>query len=194
MRKMAAMLRANQFLTYRDLVLATADEDTCRQWMRGNGLLANTKLCLCGGMMTEAFYGRNVLDGGRIWRCPTAGCRRTKGIRHGSLFAGSHLPLRKLLDLVYWWTIDTPVHTVELQTQVDHKTVTDWFSFLRDVCSAELLANPVRIGGVGHTVAIDESLIARRPRGNQQVHNNNNKSNNNNNSNCNSNNNNNGNI
>jgi len=46
--------------------------------------------------------------------------------------------------------------------------VIDWYSFLRDICSRELIANPVQIGGVGHIVAIDESVIARRKPGNAQ--------------------------
>jgi hypothetical protein len=48
---------------------------------------------------------------------------------------------------------------------VDHKTVTDWFNFLRDLCSADLLANPHQIGGQGRIVAIDESVVARAKRG-----------------------------
>jgi transposase-like protein len=54
------------------------------------------------------------------------------------------------------------------QIGVAEKTVIDWYSFLRDVCAADLLAHPYQIGGVGHTVAIDESVIARRKPGNAQ--------------------------
>ena len=48
-----------------------------------------------------------------------------------------------------------------MQLDVDHKTVTDWCSFLRDLCSWDLLANPVQLGGPGHIVAVDESCVAR---------------------------------
>ena len=44
----------------------------------------------------------------------------------------------------------------------------DWYKYLREVCSTELLANPVVIGGPGHVVAIDESVVARRKPGNAQ--------------------------
>ena len=47
------------------------------------------------------------------------------------------------------------------QVGVDRKTCIDWFNFLRDVCSADLLANPRQIGGPGHIVAIDESVVAK---------------------------------
>jgi len=49
---------------------------------------------------------------------------------------------------------------------VDKKTVIDWYMFVRDVCSAELMARPVMIGGPGVTVAIDESVVARAKPGN----------------------------
>jgi len=44
----------------------------------------------------------------------------------------------------------------------------DWTRFLRDVCSADLLAHPQQLGSPGHTVAIDETVVARRKPGNAQ--------------------------
>jgi len=51
---------------------------------------------------------------------------------------------------------------------MNSKTVIDWASFLRDMYSADLLANPQQLGGPGHTVAIDETFIAWRKPGNPQ--------------------------
>ena len=47
--------------------------------------------------------------------------------------------------------------------------MTDWFNFCREVCSADLLANPLQIGGPGAIVAIDESVVARSKPGNAQA-------------------------
>jgi len=52
---------------------------------------------------------------------------------------------------------------------VDGKTVTDWYNFLREVGSAEMVANPMQIGGPGTTVAIDESLVAKAKPGNMHA-------------------------
>ncbi|KAL3119758.1 hypothetical protein niasHT_006448 [Heterodera trifolii] len=46
--------------------------------------------------------------------------------------------------------------------RLDKKTVIDWNCFYRDVCSRWLLAHPIRLGGIGNIVQIDESLVARR--------------------------------
>ena len=44
---------------------------------------------------------------------------------------------------------------------VDHKSVTDWWSFRRDLCSWDLLNNPVQLGGPGRIVTMDETVVAR---------------------------------
>jgi len=44
----------------------------------------------------------------------------------------------------------------------------DWYNFCCDLCSDDLLCNHVVLGGPGHIVAIDETLVARRKPGNAQ--------------------------
>lgn len=43
-----------------------------------------------------------------------------------------------------------------------NSTVVDWKNFLRDVCAEHFHRNPVVLGGVGHTVEIDECMLVRR--------------------------------
>jgi len=47
------------------------------------------------------------------------------------------------------------------QVAVNRKSIIDWYNFCRDLCSDDLLHNPVVLGGPGHIVAIDETLVAR---------------------------------
>ena len=44
--------------------------------------------------------------------------------------------------------------------------VTEWYNFCREVCSADLLANPLQIGGPGAIVDIDKSVVAKSKPGN----------------------------
>ena len=60
--------------------------------------------------------------------------------------------------------------------RLNKQTLIDWSQFFRDICSRWLLDHPIRykmfekrksksnfrLGGVGHTVQIDECLIAKR--------------------------------
>jgi len=48
---------------------------------------------------------------------------------------------------------------------VSTKVAVDWCNFLRDLCSYELLQEPTQLGGPGHTVAINESIVAKRKPG-----------------------------
>ncbi|CAF3281361.1 unnamed protein product [Rotaria sp. Silwood2] len=41
-------------------------------------------------------------------------------------------------------------------------TVVDWKNFCRDICAQYLVNNPMRIGGPGHIVEIDESCFGKR--------------------------------
>jgi len=53
-----------------------------------------------------------------------------------------------------------------IQVGIAHQTAVDWYAFIRDVCSQELLHQPFQLGGPGHTVAIDKTLVARQKPGN----------------------------
>jgi len=44
--------------------------------------------------------------------------------------------------------------------------VTNWFNFMRDVCLADMLRNPIHLGGPGHVVATDVSVVAKAKHGN----------------------------
>ena len=48
---------------------------------------------------------------------------------------------------------------------LSHHTVIDWYNVLREECSAKLIRMPIadkKVGGVGHIVEIDESLMVKR--------------------------------
>ena len=55
---------------------------------------------------------------------------------------------------------------VKLQVGVEDHAVTDWYTFMRDLCSWDLVRNPVQLGSPGHTVAINESVVAKAKPGN----------------------------
>ena len=103
-------------ITLRELVLATSTENDCRQWLRGRGLLAQQMTCSkCYTPIEERVYAR--VSDGVIWRCLTKNCRATVSIGKGSFFDGSHLPLTKLTDLMYYWSMEMSNDQVEYQVK-----------------------------------------------------------------------------
>ena len=45
---------------------------------------------------------------------------------------------------------------------IEHTTVVNFNNYLREICASDLLANPLRIGGPGMNVEIDESQFSKR--------------------------------
>jgi serine/threonine protein kinase len=54
----------------------------------------------------------------------------------------------------YTWSIGLSNAEQEIMASLSTPTVIDWNQFLRDICSQQLIANPIHLGGVGQTVQI----------------------------------------
>ena len=52
-----------------------------------------------------------------------------------------------------------PVTQATKQAKISEKQCIDIYQFMRDVCTAKLLATPIILGGPGTVVQIDESLF-----------------------------------
>ena len=129
-------------------------------FLQQRGVLHNPRMCAnCARPMTL-----NLRDTkGDRWRCSVRGCRTEVGLRKGTWIENSNLPYRNIVLFLYGWSREmTSVEFCKHELGIGHTTVVDWNNFLREVCAAELLANPVVLGGPGRVVEVDESLFARR--------------------------------
>ena len=61
----------------------------------------------------------------------------------------------------YFWANQMSNVTVEIRTK-SHAIVIQWFSYFCDACLHFLMETPIQNGGIGHSVQIDESLVATR--------------------------------
>ena len=104
----------------------------------------------------------HLTDGFR-WRCHKKACRTQLSIRDGSFFSKSRLPLRALVEILYIWARgESTVIKCKTDIGISDPTITDWKNFIRDVCNEMVVVrDPCTIGGVGHTVEIDESLLSK---------------------------------
>ena len=60
------------------------------------------------------------------------------------------------------WAHETSVTTTAELIGIARDAGIQWYPYLRDACSHQLLENPFQIGGEGEIVQIDESLIFKR--------------------------------
>ena len=98
------------------------------------------------------------------WRCNVRDCRQQKQLKSGTWLHGTHLTYRQAVMFIYCWSREYTTHDFrrkELEMESE-TTIVDWNNYMREVCAQVLLADPPRIGGVGLTVEIDESLYVRR--------------------------------
>jgi transposase-like protein len=104
-----------------------------------------------------------VRDARRIdrhaYRCS---CGKQYSVRNGSFFYRSKLSLRKLIHLLLCFSLFTSVSGAVQEVGVDHKTAIQWYQYFRDALVHSLDLDNVVLGGVGHVVEIDESMMTRR--------------------------------
>ena len=83
------------------------------------------------------------------WRCRHKLCEGgrnvERGIRNGSFFEGSRIPLSKLVRILFAWASRKPVSVVVSEEDISAETGVDWYMYCRDVCSAEMLRRPLQV-------------------------------------------------
>lgn len=152
--------------------------------LQSKHVIAAQRQCPCGTAMVLQTR-RDISDGCR-WRCSS--CQKGVSIREGSFFEKSRLPLQKWLILIYWWARQYPVSDAQEEANVSntsaiqvsklttlHKDLKLWtditfvikvYQWLREVCSYRLVNvdPPIKLGGQGVVVDIDESLYRHKPK------------------------------
>ena len=85
------------------------------------------------------------------------------GLRKDACLDNSDLPFRKVALFCYFWSKESiSIKFSKHELGIKKDTVVDWNKFVREVNTADLLANPVVIGGPNTTVEVDKSLFIRR--------------------------------
>ena len=84
-------------------------------------------------------------------------------IRHGSIFANSHLPVKTIVFLLYEWSAKTPLEQAAHKLSIEENTVHDFYGSFWSV-AARALHNlqDEMIGGEHSVVKIDECRLGRR--------------------------------
>ena len=84
-------------------------------YLQSHGMLRTAGQCQpCGRPFTQIRKAGSTT--GFVFRCPA--CRRKGSLSAGSMFAGSHLPVKKHITLLYFWSCGTSV------TQTTHQCTT----------------------------------------------------------------------
>ena len=154
--------------TFKTVILPLLGED-CLQvinWLKQRKLLQRELKCpTCDQQMNWTKYAKT--KDGFAWKCQNKYCIKYKStitIRYGSFFTKSNLSLQSWVHAMYLWSERCSETMAYRQVNVSEKTMIDCYSFFREVCSRYLQANPVKLGGPGVVIQIDESCFSHKPK------------------------------
>ncbi|CAC5389964.1 unnamed protein product [Mytilus coruscus] len=125
-----------------------------------NGLLKKEMTCTtCNSNMN--LCKRKDISDSLQWKCPA--CLMTSTIRKNTIVEKSKLPLRKLMELVYYFGIDLQVYEVEKLSDISHVSVIEWFDQFRELCEESLINDSVLLASNNeHIIEIDENLFGKK--------------------------------
>ena len=103
-------------------------------WLFDNLLIDFSDVsCECGSAI-KLFKDSAYQTDGHCWKCVNSKCRRRFSIRSGTWFQASHLTLKQVLKVTYFWACDFTNKQCSQECGVSEKTVVDWFNFCRELC------------------------------------------------------------
>ncbi|XP_065677387.1 uncharacterized protein LOC136092768 [Hydra vulgaris] len=132
--------------------IALINEENLIRFLQNNQLIDSQKVCECE-------HNMNIQKFNRCKRC----CKCKKTIRSGFFENSTSLTVAVILQLMFLWIVEIPV-TASVIVGVCAKTSVQWYQYFREVCTFKIidLPNTVQLGGPGHIVEMDESLMFKR--------------------------------
>lgn len=141
------------------------NEDTFFEFLMDSSLLSSSMKCgYCGNDMK--IIKRKISRDGRVWYCGKATglsrCKRTKSVRHASMFTGSKIRKATILMLSYELFQGSSVNSIHKDLGVFEHCISDWRQCISDVLIDFIENNTQKVGGPGKVVKVIESKMGRK--------------------------------
>ncbi|KAI6222106.1 DDE-Tnp-IS1595 domain-containing protein [Aphelenchoides besseyi] len=124
--------------TINDLYIATVDDWSAIAFAASVGLLPNSRTCeRCKRPMHLVSRQENIDK--KRWICKISEGKKkkycsTRSLRSGTFFEKSHLTIRTIVHILYWWSLDVPPNLIEPLCGITAKSAADFAIFLRQEC------------------------------------------------------------
>ena len=152
-------------LVYDDIYEICRNHNKLINWLQEQNILTDFQDILCDKCCSGYFHlvkDKSYPSDQVVYRCTNRKCNCKKSIRTNSWFAGSHLTLKQIVKLTYYWVYKLPQSFVEEELRIGScTTLVDWYSFAREVCLQIAISDNEQIGGDGVVVEIDESKFGK---------------------------------
>jgi hypothetical protein len=84
-----------------------------------------------------------------------------KSIYYSSFFENTRLTMATIFRIVYDWLSESPVRVCAFRRNVSPNSVGVYYGYCRQLVYSSLATAPVRVGGVGISVEVDEMFVRR---------------------------------
>lgn len=124
-------------------------------------LLPRTRICeFCERQMRLVEYKQNV--DGFVWRCHNTNCvdcRSRVSVRRGSAFEGIKIPFKTVIKIILRWCSEQQQFSILRTINISKRTFLKVIRIFLEKIKGEQLINPIKLGGSGCTVNIDETML-----------------------------------
>lgn len=142
--------------------LVAGPEEDCIMFCRDRGIIPDNKDCpSCASPMGWKRGPSSLSSDCFYWRCPT--CKLTRSIRESSILHKKKLSFKMFIKFLAAWSNrhNTGV-TISAKIGLSRHSVSVWRKLLNNDLAEFLFDNPVRLGGPGIVVELDESKFGKR--------------------------------
>ena len=88
--------------------------------------------------------------------------KNTISIRHNTIFYCSKLTLQTFIQVIYYWCLEFSEGQISNMLNISIRTIQDLFAAFRMACKIYFNDNPVKLGGPGTIVQVDESCFSHK--------------------------------
>lgn len=136
------------------------DPELTYQFLRKINHIKDSKMCLkCGYDMKIERDSSQYLN----WRYRCYKCNASASLLTDTIYARTKLTPKEFILVIYMFSCYYGRKKTALETGVNESTVTNIFAIMRNACENFLMDGELEpIGGPGHIVEIDETLVSKR--------------------------------
>ena len=129
-------------------------------WLARRCLIKNRHRCdKCGD--ASRFQARRRAVDRFVWYCNR--CKCTKTVRSASVFERSRLALSKILLFMYAWSANFLQRQAASEATISYgRCSVGWAKRFRSMCTRHFDSNPIKVGGQGKLVEVDETCFTKR--------------------------------
>ena len=144
-----------------DIGNITSSVENTLSFLMGKKVLADGIYCKkCLQWMSISC--RSDLSDKYMWFCNV--CRTRIAIRSGSFWSRQSFTLQTLLMTLYFFALGISAVNCKkmINRHIGNAAVLQWYQYYRDIMSRYLVGNPIRFGGPGKVVEVDENKFGHK--------------------------------